>query len=493
MRKLSLRCSPTPHSVPGVPPPAPTPPPSAGLSPTPTPPTTPARRLVSSRSLGSTSSPPLTPPVVSQYNIPPCLPSHQHHAQLPPTPGPPSHRSLPALHAHHVQNDAQAHHSSHPTLHAHHHSLPIQDAHPHHSSHPALHAQSPHSSPPANRPPGHFSHAAALSGHQHPRQLPGLPRHHTIGGVGSGRILPPAPHHDPSAAASAAGTAAVVVVTTSSVPPAPAQPITTTMASLAARPAHALHSASYKYSLDVPRANLRDMRSNTYPPPGADGSSPSQSSSTTSGTTSGGGSGGSQNSPSDLFPPSSPRLSPGGPMVALAGRVSPQLPPTSPCGRVPPHSPGPRSSLSSSVSSSCATSPVPRLSPVPRSPVHAPVTLSHSAHSSPSPAHASPSHAHASPVARGSPVPPPIISSPTPTIRGSPARRKGSMPELRSPLFRKTTRPPLQRSHATAGIETPGTRKREVENEDRMAAEHALLECIFGGFLDWVSSWRRAQ
>ncbi|ROT65119.1 hypothetical protein C7M84_016932 [Penaeus vannamei] len=303
---------------------------------------------------------------------------------------------------------------------------------------------------PAGQPP-----AGSFLARRGPQRAPApaaaarpAPPPHTIGGVGQRPHPAPRPHHDPNAAASAA---AVVVVTTSSVPPAPAQPITTTMASLAARPAHALHSASYKYSLDVPRANLRDMRSNTYPPPGADGSSPSQSSSTTSGTTSGGGSGGSQNSPSDLFPPSSPRLSPGGPMVALAGRVSPQLPPTSPCGRVPPHSPGPRSSLSSSVSSSCATSPVPRLSPVPRSPVHAPVTLSHSAHSSPSPAHASPSHAHASPVARGSPVPPPIISSPTPTIRGSPARRKGSMPELRSPLFRKTTRPPLQRSHATAG------------------------------------------
>lgn len=32
-----------------------------------------------------------------------------------------------------------------------------------------------------------------------------------------------------------------------------------------------------------------------------------------------------------------------------------------------------------------------------------------------------------------------------------------------------------------------------AENEDRMAAEHALLECTFEGFLDWVSSWRRAQ
>ncbi|XP_042233392.1 leucine-rich repeat extensin-like protein 5 [Homarus americanus] len=217
------------------------------------------------------------------------------------------------------------------------------------------------------------------------------------------------------------------------------------MSSLAARPAHVLHSASYKYSLDVPRVNLREMRSNTYPPPGTDGSSPSQSSST-----SGGGSGGSQNSPSDLYPPLSPRLSPGGAMLVLAGRMSPQVPPTSPASLVPPHSPGPRSSLSSSVSSSCATSPVPRLSPVPRSPVHASVTLAQSAHTSPSPAHASPSHTHASPMARGSPVPP-TRSSPTPTFHGSPVRRKSVMSDPGSPMLRRTTRPPLQRSHATAG------------------------------------------
>nr|XP_045622572.1 SRSF protein kinase 1-like isoform X3 [Procambarus clarkii] len=446
MRKLSLRCSPTPHTVPGVsPPPAPTPPPTAGLSPTPTPPTTPARRLVASRSLGSTSSPPLTPPV-SQYNIPPCLPSHQHHAQLPPTPGPPSHRSLPALHAHHLQNDAQVHHSSHPTLHAHH---PLPDGHPHHSSHPALLS---HSSPPANRPPGHFSHAAALSGHQHPRQLPGLPRHHTIGGVGSGRMLPSAPHHDTCGAVAAATTTA-----------APGSPVA--MPCLAARPAHILHSASYKYSLDVPRVNLRDLRSNTYPPPGTDGSSTSQSSST-----SGGGSGGSQNSPSDFYPPSSPRLSPGGPMLVLAGRMSPQVPPgrmspqvppTSPGALVPPHSPGPRSSLSSSVSSSCATSPVPRLSPVPRSPGHAPVTFTQSGHSSPSPAHASPCHAHASSTTRASPVPP---TRGSPTLHGSPGRRKSVMSDPGSPMLRRTTRPPLQRSHATAGTDI---RDRELEEEER--------------------------
>ncbi|XP_066941039.1 uncharacterized protein [Macrobrachium rosenbergii] len=319
MRKLSLRCSPTPHTVSGVGPP-PTPPPSQGLSPTPTPPTTPARRLVSSRSLGSTSSPPLTPPV-TQYNIPACLPSHQHHAQLPPTPGPPSHRSLPALHAHHIQNDSHPHYSSHPTLHPHHHHhhppplspspipvpvpipVPIPglmtnpEVMPPHSPHSPLIGPSPHSSPPANnvRPPGsHFSHAAALSGHQHPRQLPGLPRHHTFGGVGSGRILPPAPHVDPScpaaaavatASAVAAAAAAAASSTTSNTSPLP-PPINTSMSSsLAARPAHALQSPNYKYSLDVPRVNLRDLRSNTYPPPGTEGSSTSQSSSTTSGGT----------------------------------------------------------------------------------------------------------------------------------------------------------------------------------------------------------------
>ncbi|KAK4286840.1 hypothetical protein Pmani_040072 [Petrolisthes manimaculis] len=416
MRKLPLRCSPTPHTVPL----APTPPPTAGLSPTPTPPTTPARRLVASRSLGSTSSPPLTPPV-SQYNIPPCLPSHQHHAQLPPTPGPPSHRSLPALHAHHVQ-EGQTHHSSHPTLHAHH---PPPDAHPHHSSHPALPSQSPHSSPPTTRPPGHFSHAPLLTGHHHPRQLPGLPRHHTIGGVGSGRILPPAPPHDPIVSSTAPGSPAQTMLGCSS---------------LAARPAHVLHSATYKYSLDVPRVNLRDVRSNTYPPPGTDGSSPSQSSSTTSGATSGRCSSGSQNSPSDIFPPPSPRLSPGG-AVLVGGRVSP-LPGTPPA-LIPPHSPGPRSSLSSSLSSSCATSPVPRHSPVPRSPVHS-IPLTHSGHSSPSPA---PGHVHVSPIARHSPIP---GTRGSPTLRlGSPGHRKNTFIEPpASPLLRRTTRPPLQRSHA---------------------------------------------
>ncbi|KAK7077551.1 hypothetical protein SK128_010975, partial [Halocaridina rubra] len=470
MRKLSLRCSPTPHTVSGMGPP-PTPPPTQGLSPTPTPPTTPARRLVSSRSLGSTSSPPLTPPV-TQYNIPACLPSHQHHAQLPPTPGPPSHRSLPALHAHHLQNDAHhPHYSSHPTLHPHHHHpppptspIPIPglmanpEAIPPHSPHSPLFSPSPHSSPPAlARPPGHFSHAAALSGHQHPRQLPGLPRHHTIGGVGSGRILPPAPHMDPmcpaaaaaatvTVAAAAASTAGLVCSTT---PPPPSN--IHNMCSLAARPAHALHSANYKYSLDVPRVNLRDLRSNTYPPPGTEGSSTSQSSSNTSGGTTSG----SQNSP-DIAPPPSPRLSPGG--ILIAGRASPQLPPTSPLPRVPPpHSPGPRSSLSSSVSSSCATSPVPRLSPVPRSPGHTSLSFSQSAHSSPGSAHASPSHAHAaSPVARSSPIPltrgsPTPTLPPTPTFHGSPARRKSSVSDAGSPMLRKTTRPPLQRSHATAG------------------------------------------
>ena len=432
MRKLSLRCSAPPSTSPpgaivgGV----------STLSPQVTPPTTPARRLVSSRSLGSTSSPPLTPPVPTQYHIPPCLPSHQHHARLPPTPGPPSHRSLPALHPSHPQqhDDPHGHHSSHPTLSAggalhpypHHteggHSAPPQL----HGSHPVLVGShcAPHSSSPPTTRPSHSVHfpyppctpPVPIGSKVESRQLPGLPRHHTIGGVGSGRILPSAP--------------------TSPLPPGvhPNLPPTddTSMSGLAVKPPHVLHADNYKYSLDVPRGGpggtFRDLRSNTYPPPGAEVSPPSQSSH--SGSTSGPSSGGSQMSPTDPLPPLSPRLSPG-------GRVSPLV--ISGTSPRPPMSPGgPRTSLPSS----CTTSPIPpRVSPVPPHRSPGPPCSSHT-----SPNHCcnrtSPTHVIAS---RGSPT----TMSPSTSVS-----RRSSIASLEpplSPLLRKTSRPPLQRSHATAG------------------------------------------
>ncbi|KAL7646090.1 UNVERIFIED_CONTAM: hypothetical protein RMT77_002991 [Armadillidium vulgare] len=447
MRKLSLRCSgsspshcttSSTASLPTTPPPPVlTPPPSGSTL---TPPPNASRRLVASRSLGSTASPPSTPPV-THYSIPPCLPSHQHHAKLPVTPGPPSHRSLPALHHHplypatHISEDSHHHHhSSHPTLHT-----PIISCHsstePHalHGSHPSLHPHSPssmhthslHASPPTSRPI-HFSHASVLGrgDHQHPRQLPGLPRHHTIGGVGSGRLLPPAPSSSVSTCASqevpvcsASTTILSRTLANLSSPP------------LAARPAYALQSSSYKHSLDVPRTNLRDLRSNTFPPPGPDTPPSKSSSGTTSSATPSENSGPSENSPIEIVPPSSPRLSPG---MSVIGRLSPFV--IIPSSSL--HSSGRRSSLSSSMSSSCATSPVPRVSPVPplRSPGHS--------HTSPSLSRSSPL-----PLVRSSPTPASgIASSPT-----TPLSRKNSMEPPISPLLRKTSRPPLMRSHAMAG------------------------------------------
>ncbi|KAF2362473.1 hypothetical protein FHG87_006775, partial [Trinorchestia longiramus] len=322
-------------------------------------PQTSARRLVSSRSLGSTSSPPMTPgslatPVTgggcqgshfplhhtnsygnevkvyppnhgiphthdkSAFSIPPCLPSHQHHAKLPATPGlHPACRSLPALHGqlstpphpHHTATEKHLHtspsHSSSPFHRSpsHHSSSSSHSSlanHPssqdslslmnHHSSHPSLHVNaplspskhptvslysgSPHASPPTSRPHpgGHFSHASVLgrsdSLYYH-RQLPGLPRHHTIGGVG-GRLLPAAP----SISSTPPPPQSTACHSSHESPQPPSSPCL-----LGARPAHALHSANYKYSLDVPRVNLRDLRSNTYPPPGVDGSPSSSSSS----------------------------------------------------------------------------------------------------------------------------------------------------------------------------------------------------------------------
>ena len=493
----------------------------------------PARRLVASRSLGSTCSPPLTPPPPPppSYAIPTCLPSHQHHAKLPATPGgSSSHRSLPALLHPNLclQSSEAASQLQQNSL------LPPPDT--------LCIVHSPHSSPPSSRPHsgGHFSHASALtrgdgiSPNNVHRQLPGVPRHqhhhhhHHATGV---RVLPsaprttlptPSPPHNSSCS-----------------PHPPSSPC------LAGRPTYALLSANYKYSLDVPRVALRDLRSNTYPPPGVEGSTSSSSSDSSSNSSAASSSSTTEgpspvaddfSSQSDeeydpLLPsslilsvPVSPRLCPPSPSNHHRSSCAsspipcvspiPILSPVPQRSPIPPRSPLPiRSPVPPSKSPVPPWSPVPPRSPTPlRSPVppRSPITIrSPVPPRSPLPIH-SPvpmwsSQSCWSQVPLKSPVtsitplqqsvslgggpwtvphmgcaPRSLNTSPCPGRSGTRLHHTSSNPvvgssasrgvamcaEVSSPLHRKSTRPPLQRSHATAGWITRSRSVRACREEE---------------------------